>query len=68
MCRRGQRPSWIACLVIENAPEMIAWLAMMVATVASATMGICKRSGHSAKKGFPPFSTEPVTTSAVWPA
>ena len=31
MCSRGHSPSWIACRVIENAPLMIAWLAMIVA-------------------------------------
>ena len=33
---RGRRPSWIACWVSEKAPVITAWLAMMVATVASA--------------------------------
>src|SRR6266446_4223939 len=31
----GNQPSCIACRVSENEPVMIAWLAMMVATVAS---------------------------------
>ena len=44
MCRRGHKPSWIACRVIENVPLMIAWLAMMVATVASTTSGTCRDS------------------------
>ena len=34
MCSRGSQPSWIACRVMEKAPVMIAWLAMIVATVA----------------------------------
>jgi hypothetical protein len=29
----------MACLVMENEPVMMAWLAMMVASVASATSG-----------------------------
>ena len=33
---RGRKPSWIACWVSENAPEMIACEAMMVASVANA--------------------------------
>ena len=45
MCRRGHSPSWIACRVIENAPLMIAWLAMMVATVASSTSGAAGPAG-----------------------
>ena len=36
---RGRKPSWIACWVNEYAPEMIACEAMMVATVANATIG-----------------------------
>ena len=37
MRSRGSQPSWIACRVIENAPVMMDWLAMMVATVARST-------------------------------
>ena len=33
-CRRGRKPSWIAWWVTEKAPEITAWLAMIVATVA----------------------------------
>ena len=33
---------------------MIAWLAMIVATVASTTSGTCKASGHSEKNGLAP--------------
>ena len=47
MCRRGSQPSWIACRVIENAPVMIDWLAMMVAIVARITKGMSNGSGHS---------------------
>ena len=45
--RRGSQPSWIACRVMENEPVMIAWLAMMVAAVASSTMGTSRACGHS---------------------
>ena len=47
MRRRGSQPSWIACRVIENAPVMIDWLAMIVAIVARTTNGISSASGHS---------------------
>lgn len=46
---------------------MIAWLAMMVATVASSTSRNIAQSGASLKKGLPPrigWSS----SSAVWPA
>ena len=36
---RGRYPSWIACCVIEYAPEIVAWEAMTVAAVARPTMG-----------------------------
>ena len=39
------KPSWIACWVTENAPEMTAWLAMIVAKVASSTSGRRSMSG-----------------------
>ena len=39
MAKPGSQPSCIAWRVIENEPVMIAWLAMMVATVARATSG-----------------------------
>jgi hypothetical protein len=32
--RRGRKPSWIAWWVTEKAPEITAWLAMIVAAVA----------------------------------
>jgi hypothetical protein len=35
---RGNQPSWIACRVMENAPGMMDWLAITVATVAIATV------------------------------
>ena len=68
MCRRGHRPSWIAWRVIEKVPLMMAWLAMMVATVASTTSGTCSGAGHSTKNGLPSAGTAPSTTTAVWPA
>ena len=42
---RGRSPSWIACWVSEKAPVITAWLAMMVAAVASATIGRSAQSG-----------------------
>ena len=36
---RGNWPSCTAWRVIENTPEITAWLAMIVATVASTTSG-----------------------------
>ena len=44
---RGSHPRWIACRVIEKAPVMIAWLAMIVAAVASSTSGTSRNDGHS---------------------
>ena len=39
MVMRGRKPSCIACLVSEYAPEITACEAITVAMVASATMG-----------------------------
>ncbi len=36
---RGSCPSWTAWRVIENTPEITAWLAMIVASVARITIG-----------------------------
>ena len=36
---RGRKPSWTACWVSENAPEMMACEAITVAAVANATSG-----------------------------
>jgi len=36
---RGRKPSWIACCVSENTPEIIACDAITVATVAKTTSG-----------------------------
>ena len=36
---RGRKPSWMACLVSEYAPEIVAWEATTPAIVASATIG-----------------------------
>ena len=44
---RGIQPSWMACRVIENAPVMIDWLAITVATVASNTSGTKSIEGQS---------------------
>ena len=50
MRSRGSQPSWIACRVIEKAPVMIDWLAMMVATVASTISGDQQRPGTEPKE------------------
>jgi hypothetical protein len=63
----GNQPSCIAWRVSENEPVMIAWLAMMVATVASSTSGKIAQPGASLKKGLPPRSGLS-RRSAVWPA
>ena len=44
---RGNQPSWMACRVMENEPVMMAWLAMIVATVASSTIGTSSTCGQS---------------------
>ena len=67
MFRPGNQPSCIACRVSENAPVMIAWLAMIVANVASTTSGTTAHCGASLKNGLPSrpgFSS----SSAVCPA
>ena len=43
--RRGRKPSWIAWRVTEKAPEITAWLAMIVASVAMPTSGSRAHSG-----------------------
>lgn len=42
---RGMKPSWIAWLVSENAPEITACDAITAAQVASSTIGISSSSG-----------------------
>ena len=63
----GNQPSCIAWRVSENDPVMMAWLAMMVASVASSTSGNSAQCGASAKNGL---SVSPglSSTSATWPA
>ena len=46
------KPRCIACWVTEKAPEITAWLAMIVAKVARMTSGSRIASGASRKKGF----------------
>ena len=46
------KPSWIACWVTEKAPEITAWLAMIVAKVARMTSGRRSISGARKKNGF----------------
>ena len=52
MFSRGRKPSWIACLVTENAPEITAWEAITVATIASTTIGSRPQCGISRKNGL----------------
>ena len=52
MRSRGTKPSWIACWVTENAPEITAWLAITVAMVARMTSGKRRLSGAIRKKGL----------------
>ena len=47
MFRPGNQLSCIACRVSENAPVMIAWLAMIVANVARTTRGTTAQCGAS---------------------
>ncbi len=63
---RGRKPSWIACLVIENAPEITACDAMTAATAANATIGNTQVDGNMRKNGF---SIAPGLriSSAPWP-
>ena len=49
----GNQPSCMACRVSENAPVMMAWLAMMVAIVARTTRGMIAHCGASLKNGLP---------------
>src|ERR1700680_3018225 len=51
MGTRGKKPSCTACLVIENAPEITAWDAMMVAAVARMTSGKSAQPGADSKNG-----------------
>ena len=67
MRSRGSQPSWIACRVIEKAPVMIDWLAMIVAIVASTISGISSGPGQSRKKILPSVGA-PSSTSAACPA
>ncbi len=54
----------MAWRVMEKAPVMIAWLAMMVASVASPTSGITAHPGACRKKGFAPLGMPPSTSPA----
>ena len=69
MCRtvrRGRNPSCTAWRVTENAPEITAWEAMIVATVASATIGMRAQWGKSRKNGLSTAFGE-LRISAPWP-
>ena len=48
---RGMKPNWIACWVRLKAPEITAWLAMIVASSAMITTGTFTMSGIIRKKG-----------------
>ena len=63
---RGRKPSCVACCEIEKAPEITAWLAMIVASVASRTSGSRAHSGAIRKNGF---CTDAglLISSADWP-
>ena len=50
--RRGKKPSRIAWRVIENAPLITAWDAMIAAIVDKITIGIRAHSGNSRKNGL----------------
>ena len=54
MLIRGRNPSWITCWVTENAPEMTAWDAITVATVASTTIAFWPglAAGHEEEEGI----------------
>ena len=49
---RGMKPSRVACLATEKAPEMTACDAITVATVARITIGSCAHCGKSKKNGL----------------
>ena len=59
------KPSWIAWWVIENAPEMTAWLAMKVAAVARMTSGRRSTSGAMTKNGLFIASSAPAGSLAA---
>ena len=42
---RGMKPSWIACCVTENAPEITAWEAITAAMLAMISSGHWNHSG-----------------------
>ena len=44
---RGQKPSWMACAVSENTPEITACEAITAAAIDSATNGNCIHAGAS---------------------
>ena len=52
--------------VTEKAPEISAWLAMTVASVARMTMGNCAQEGASRKNGLA-SAAGCASTSAPWP-
>ena len=63
---RGRKPSWIACLAIENAPEITACDAMTAAMAASTTTGATQTCGNILKNGFS-MAVGSWISSAPWP-
>ena len=57
------KPRCIACWVTEKAPEITAWLAMMVAKVARMTSGSRMPSGARKKKGLASAASAPAGSS-----
>ena len=66
MFRPGNQPSCIAWRVSVKVPVMIAWLAMMVAKVASTTSGTTSTCGTVAKNGLP-LRSGCALSAAAWP-
>ena len=63
---RGRMPSWIACLVTENAAVISACDAITVAAVASTTSGNWAQPGAILKNGLSMASGWP-SSIAPWP-
>ncbi|CFN73824.1 Uncharacterised protein [Bordetella pertussis] len=63
---RGQKPSCTACRVTEKAPEITAWDATTVATVASPTSAASPHSGAIRKNGLR-IAAGSRSSNAPWP-
>ena len=66
MVRLGRKPSRMACRDTENAPEITAWEAMTVASVARMTSGMRAHEGPSRKNGLL-MAELSRSTRAPWP-